>query len=132
MNSTNAANKVRLRRECIAEWLAAMAAIAASAAARPGEHPEVVCPLGGVNIRNTSEAKVIPTMRRDGPSAVPGIRFLRISTDADTTRPNSIANTANRLAREPSAEYENSAVYRLISSYQCIDGPRSVSSTTSR
>lgn len=62
----------------------------------------------GVNIRNTNDANVIPTIRRVGPIAVPGMRDLRISTAAETTIPRIIASTAKRRAMEPSAENANS------------------------
>ena len=109
MNRTSAQNRVRFRLECMDCWLAAMAAIAARAAAIPAKTPKWWVHLVGVNMRNTSDAKVIATMRRVGPMAVPGMRFLRTSTAAETTKPRIMASTANRRAMEPSAEKAKSA-----------------------
>lgn len=62
----------------------------------------------GVNIIAMNEMIVIPTMRRLGPAAVPGIRPLR--KDIATVMPSAStsASTAKRRATEPSGLAMNS------------------------
>ena len=45
---------------------------------------------------------VMPMMRRLGPSAVPGILYLRRDIATDTASARSSVSTANRRATEPS------------------------------
>ena len=108
MNKVSAAKIVRFRRECIDWWPTAIAAIAANAAPRPAKTPKWWVHLVGVNMRNSSDAKTMPTIRRVGPLAVPGIAPLRSSIAADTARDSSMISTANRRAIDPLAEYSNS------------------------
>lgn len=51
---------------------------------------------------------VMPTMRRLGPSAVPGMRPLRNDIATDTASASSSMRTANRRATEPSGLVVNS------------------------
>ena len=76
-NSTTAANTVRLRRERMAADVTATAASAPSDPASPANTPKWCVHLVGVNIIARNEMIVMPTMRRLGPAAVPGIRPLR-------------------------------------------------------
>ena len=101
-NSTAAANIDRLRRERIAAAVTATAASAPSDPASPANTPKWCVHLVGVNIIARNEMIVMPTMRRLGPAAVPGIRPLRSVIATDTASASSRVSTANRRATEPS------------------------------
>ena len=101
-NSTAAANIARLRRDFIAAAVTATAASAPSDPARPANTPKWWVHLVGVNIIARNEMMVMPTMRRLGPSAVPGIRPLRNDIATDTASASNSVSTANRRATEPS------------------------------
>src|SRR6516164_1269381 len=107
-NSTTAANTVRLRRERIAADVTATAASAPNDPASPANTPKWCVHLVGVNMIATNEMMVIPTMRRLGPAAVPGIRPLR--NDIATVIPSArtTASTAKRRATDPSGLAMNS------------------------
>ena len=107
-NSTAAANIVRLRRDVIAAAVTATAASAPSDPARPANTPKWWVHLVGVNIIARNEMMVMPTMRRLGPAAVPGIRPLRNDIATDTASASSSASTANRRATDPSGLAMNS------------------------
>ena len=83
-NSTTAANTVRLRRERMAADVTATAASAPSDPASPANTPKWCVHLVGVNIIARNEMIVMPTMRRLGPAAVPGIRPLRNDIATET------------------------------------------------
>ena len=107
-NSTAAANTERLRRERIATAVTATAASAPSDPANPANTPKWWVHLVGVNIIARNEMTVMPMMRRLGPSAVPGIRYLRNDIATDTASASSSVSTANRRATEPSGLVVNS------------------------
>src|SRR5271156_559169 len=107
-NITTAANMVRLRRECIAAAVTATAANAPSGPASPANTPKWCVHLVGVNIIAMNEMIVMPTMRRLGPTAVPGIRPLRNDIATDTASATSSASRAKRRAIEPSGLAMNS------------------------
>ena len=102
MNSTSAANSVRLRRERIAVAVTATAANAPSGPASPANTPKWCVHLVGVNIIAMNEMIVMPMMRRLGPAAVPGIRPLRKDIATDTASATNNANRAKRRATDPS------------------------------
>ena len=108
MNSTAAANSVRLRRERIAAAVTATAASAPSEPASPANTPKWWVHLVGVNIIAMNEMIVMPMMRRLGPAAVPGIRPLRNVIATDTASATSNASTAKRRATDPSGLAVNS------------------------
>ena len=107
MNSTIAVNRVRLRRDLTTCGARAMAASAASAPASPANTPKWCVHLVGVSIIASSEMTATPTMRREGPAAVPGIRPRRSMTATDTASAISSASTANRRAIDPSGVARN-------------------------
>lgn len=107
-NNTAAANTVRLRRERIATLVTATAANAPSEPASPANTPKWCVHLVGVNIIARKEMMVIPTMRRLGPIAVPGIRPLRNDIATVIPSASSTASTAKRRATEPSGLAMNS------------------------
>ena len=102
MNSTAAANTVRLRRERMAAAVTATAANAPSDPASPANTPKWWVHLVGVNIIARKEMIVMPMMRRLGPAAVPGMRPLRNAIATDTANASSSVSTAKRRAIEPS------------------------------
>ena len=108
MNSTAAANMVRLRRERIAAAVTATAASAPSDPASPANTPKWCVHLVGVNIIARNEMMVMPMMRRLGPDAVPGIRPLRNDIATDTASASSSVSTAKRRATDPSGLAMNS------------------------
>src|ERR1700737_1374258 len=101
-NNTMAANMVRLRRERIAAAVTATAASAPSGPASPANTPKWCVHLVGVNIIAMKEMIVMPTMRRLGPAAVPGIRPLRNDIATDNASATSNASRAKRRATDPS------------------------------
>ena len=101
-NSTVAANIARLRRDRMAAVPTAIAASAPKDPASPANTPKWCVHLVGVNIMARNEMIVMPTMRRAGPAAVPGIRPLRNDIASETASASSSVSTANRRATEPS------------------------------
>ena len=101
MNSTTAANSVRLRRERIAAAVTATAASAPSEPASPANTPKWWVHLVGVNIIAMNEMIVMPMMRRLGPAAVPGIRPLRNVIATETASATSSASTREAAGDRP-------------------------------
>lgn len=99
---------MRLRRDRIAAAVTATAASAPSGPASPANTPKWCVHLVGVNIIATNEMMVIPTMRRLGPVAVPGIRPLRNDIATVTASASTSASTAKRRATDPSGLAMNS------------------------
>src|SRR4051794_24077624 len=107
-NSTVAANIARLRRDFIAAAVTATAANAPRDPASPANTPKWCVHLVGVNIIARNAMMVIPTMRRLGPAAVPGILPLRNVMAADTASASNRVSTPNRRATDPSGVAMNS------------------------
>ena len=77
-------------------WGTAMAASAPKEPASPANTPKWCVHLVGVNIMARNEMMVMPTMRRAGPAAVPGIRPLRNDIASETASASSRAGAASR------------------------------------
>src|ERR1700755_1919970 len=101
-NNTAAANIARLRRDFIAAAVTATAASAPNDPASPANTPKWCVHLVGVNIIARNEMIVMPTMRRLGPTAVPGARPLRNAIATKPASASSSVSTPNRRATEPS------------------------------